>query len=233
MVAGIAHEINNPLAFVLNNLETVQSIIDRLTPEIEPHLGETSRRSLQKANTRLEQMREGLERVKQLVLGLRTFSRLDESEFKTIDIHESIDSVLLFLRHRMEPRIRLQKNYGIPGPVSCYAGRLNQVLMNLVANAIESIEGEGTITITTGQQSEHFFISVKDTGKGIPEEIQHRIFEPFFTTKPVGQGTGLGLAISYSIVQDHQGRIEVHSEEGRGTEFVVTIPLHFVPKAKQ
>jgi two-component system NtrC family sensor kinase len=226
LVAGIAHEINNPLAFVLNNLFIVESGLDGLGPEIEPHLAEASLTQLRKVRARLEEMTEGLVRVKELVLDLRTFSRLDEGEFKTVDVVETIDSVLLLLKHRMNHRILVEKYYGPERMLYCYAGRLNQVLMNLISNAVDAIAGEGRIIITTSHTPEDFLLSVRDTGTGIPEAIRDRIFDPFFTTKPVGQGTGLGLAISYGIVQDHDGSIEMESEEGVGTKFTVKIPLN-------
>jgi two-component system NtrC family sensor kinase len=170
-------------------------------------------------------MREGLDRVKELVLDLRTFSRLDEGEFKTVDVVESIDSVLLLLKHKMNGRIRVEKHYAQARSLYCYAGRLHQVLMNLLVNAVDAIAGEGKVVITTSQTAELFLISVRDTGAGIPEAIRSKIFDPFFTTKPIGQGTGLGLAISYGIVQEHGGSIDVQSDEGVGTEFIVKIPL--------
>jgi two-component system NtrC family sensor kinase len=225
LVAGIAHEINNPLAFVVNNLFVVESGLDGLSPELETHLSEPSLRKLRKARARLNEMREGLDRVKELVLDLRTFSRLDEGEFKTVDVVESIDSVLLLLKHKMNGRIRVEKHYAQARSLYCYAGRLHQVLMNLLVNAVDAIAGEGKVVITTSQTAELFLISVRDTGAGIPEAIRSKIFDPFFTTKPIGQGTGLGLAISYGIVQEHGGSIDVQSDEGVGTEFIVKIPL--------
>jgi two-component system NtrC family sensor kinase len=228
LVAGIAHEINNPLAFVMNNLFIVENALDSLTPEIEPGLTEPSEQKLRKTRIRLSEMREGLERMKELVLDLRTFSRLDAGEFQAVDVVESVDRVLLLLKHKMNGRIRVEKHYGAARTMRCSAGRLTQVLMNLIANAVDAIAGEGTVTITTSQTSEAFLISIRDTGAGIPEAIRGKIFDPFFTTKPVGQGTGLGLAISYGIVQDHGGSIEVRSEETVGTEFIVTIPLNLV-----
>jgi two-component system, NtrC family, sensor kinase len=225
LVAGIAHEINNPLAFVVNNLFIVESGLDRVIPEAEPHLSEPSRRKLRKVRARLAEIGVGLDRVKELVVNLRALSRLDEGEFKTIDVGESIDSVLLLLKHKMNGRIRVEKQYGSGRQLYCYAGRLNQVLMNLIANAVEAIEGAGKIVIKTGQTDGQFFISVGDSGAGIPEAIRSRIFDPFFTTKPVGHGTGLGLAICVGIVQDHHGSIEVASETGVGSEFIVKIPL--------
>jgi len=224
LVAGIAHEINNPMAFVLNNLFTVERLLDRIGPEAEPHLSPAGQQKFAKMRLRLSEMGEGLDRVKSLVLNLRTFSRLDEGELKTIDLPESINSVLLLLKHRLNGRIRIEKNYRAESKLYCYAGRLNQVIMNLVANAMDSIEGEGTITISTFDDEQEIRISIRDTGTGIPEAIRTRIFDPFFTTKPVGKGTGLGLAISYGIVQDHHGSIEVKSDKGSGSEFIVRIP---------
>jgi two-component system NtrC family sensor kinase len=223
LVAGIAHEINNPMAFVLNNLFTVERLFDQIGPEFEV-LPAPSRQKLAKVRLRLSEMNEGLDRVKTLVLNLRTFSRLDEGELKTIDLVESIESVLMLLQHRLDGRIRVEKQYGPERTLYCFAGRLNQVIMNLVANAMDSIEGEGTITIATVHNEQEVCISIRDTGAGIPTAIRGRIFDPFFTTKPVGKGTGLGLAISYGIIQEHHGAIEVESEEGVGSEFKIKIP---------
>lgn len=155
---------------------------------------------------------------------LRAFSRLDEGEFKTIDVGESIDSVLSLLGHKMTGRIQLDKRYGPDRMLHCCGRRLNQVFMNLIVNAVDAIPGMGRIVISIGQTNDVFSISVRDNGGGIPDAIRGSIFNPFFTTKPVGQGTGLGLAISYGIVQDHQGSIEVESHEGVGSEFCIRIP---------
>lgn len=225
LVAGIAHEINNPLAFVLNNIFVVREQLERLDSAIRATLPQDGQARFGKIQRRVADMREGAERVKDLVAKLRTFSRLDEGQFKTIDIHESMESVLLFLRHRMEGRIKVERNYGAANHLSCFAGELNQVLMNLVANAIDAIPDRGTIAITTKHEEGNFVAAIRDTGQGIPDDLRHRIFEPFFTTKPIGQGTGLGLAVSYGIVQAHKGSIECSSEPGKGTEFVLRIPL--------
>ena len=225
LVAGIAHEINNPLAFVVNNLFIVEKELNGLSREIEPNLPEPSLKKLRKARGCVEEIAEGLGRVKELVLDLRTFSRLDQSEFKAVDVGDGIDSVLLLLKYKMNGRIEVEKHYGPVRGLYCCAGRLQQVLMNLIDNAVDATPGDGTIIITTSQTPEFFLISVRDTGAGIPEAIRSKIFDPFFTTKPVGKGTGLGLAISYGIVQDHGGSIEVQSEVGVGTEFIVKIPL--------
>lgn len=226
LVAGIAHEVNNPLTFVLNSAYTVDRQAEKILSEHEGELPEGILVRLHKIRSRLSDMREGLERVKDLVVNLRTFSRLDEGEFKTVDVHEGIDSVLMFLRHKTQGRIQVVKHYHAPGLLDCYAGRLNQVIMNLISNAVDAIEGSGTITITTRGQGEMFELSIQDTGSGIPPSVRQKIFDPFFTTKPVGQGTGLGLAISYGIIRDHKGVIEVTSEERQGSNFTVKIPMH-------
>jgi two-component system NtrC family sensor kinase len=226
LVAGIAHEINNPLAFVINNIFVVREQLDKLAAEL-PNGQPVSLPSIDKMRTRVDHMREGADRVGDLVSKLRTFSRLDEGQIKTIDVHESIESVLLFLRHKMENRIEVERSYNATADLTCLAGELNQVLMNVIGNAIDSIEAAGRISVATNVRNGEFVIAVRDTGKGIPEKIRDKVFEPFFTTKPVGQGTGLGLAISYGIIQAHRGSIEFSSEIGKGTEFILKIPMSF------
>ena len=226
LVAGIAHEINNPLAFVINNIFVIQEQLTKLASEV-PNGHPATLPTINKMRTRVAHMREGTDRVGDLVAKLRTFSRLDEGQIKTIDIHESIESVLLFLRHKMENRIEVERSYNATGDLTCLAGELNQVLMNVIGNAIDSIEAAGRISLSTNVRDGNFVIAVRDTGKGIPENIRDKVFEPFFTTKPIGQGTGLGLAISYGIIQAHRGSIEFSSEIGKGTEFILKIPTSF------
>ncbi|GGF12840.1 hypothetical protein GCM10011611_18120 [Aliidongia dinghuensis] len=225
LVAGIAHEINNPLAFVANHLTTVTRGVETLVPEIEAHLSTAGNRTLDKVRQRLDAMRLGVDRVENLVVKLRTFSRLDEAEVKTIEIEESIEAVLTLLQHKLTDRIAVVRRYGDVKRVSCYPGPLNQVIMNVVSNAIDAIADEGTITIETGRVDAMLAIAIADTGSGIPHAIRDRVFEPFFTTKPVGAGTGLGLSISYGIVQRHGGQLEIESEEGRGTQVTIRIPI--------
>lgn len=224
LVAGIAHEINNPLSFALSNVFTIEGWLREVVDEAGDCMPLELRGRLDKARARIVDTGQGLERVRELVVKLRTFSRLDEGEFKSIDVREAIESVLLFLRHKMSDRIEVVRDFAEESGLACYAGQLNQVLMNVIANAVDAIEEKGAITVSTRAQDDNFVIAVKDTGCGIPRENVERIFDPFFTTKPVGQGTGLGLAISYKIVQAHQGRIEVSSEVGKGTEVRVIIP---------
>ncbi|MGE4281555.1 MAG: response regulator [Magnetospirillum sp.] len=222
LVAGIAHEINNPLSFALSNVFTVESWLASIAHS--DTLSAEQGLKLEKSRSRMNDAGQGLERVRELVVKLRTFSRLDEGEFNTIDVREAIESVLLFLRHKMTGRIEVVRDYAAVNDLACYGGQLNQVLMNIIANAVDAIADQGIITVRTGVEDDMFAISLKDSGAGIPPENLERIFDPFFTTKPVGQGTGLGLAISYKIVQAHGGRIEVTSQPGEGTEFKVLIP---------
>lgn len=224
LVAGIAHEINNPLSFALSNVFSMQSWLSDVL-ERDTALAQETRDKIAKACLRLSDTGQGLERVRELVIKLRTFSRLDEGEFKRIDLRDSIDSVLLFLRHKLRDRIEVVRDFQGHTELDCYAGQLNQVLMNIIANAVDAIAGAGQITIFTRIQDSRFLIGVRDSGAGI--EVQHldHIFDPFFTTKPPGKGTGLGLAISYKIIQAHNGHIEVDSQPGHGTEVRIFIPL--------
>ena len=224
LVAGIAHEINNPLSFALSNVFSVEGWLANVADDGAAVLPADLAGKIAKSRSRMVDTAQGLERVRELVVKLRTFSRLDEGEFNTIDVREAIESVLLFLRHKMTGRIEVVRDYTEINDLACYGGQLNQVLMNIIANAVDAIDDEGTISVSTRIDGAVFIIAVKDSGSGIAKEIQERIFDPFFTTKPVGQGTGLGLAISYKIVQAHQGRIEVSSESGAGTEFKLFIP---------
>ena len=224
LVAGIAHEINNPLAFVINNIFIAQDVLAKLTSD-PAALAPGTEAKVARMRARIDDAHSGATRVKELVSKLRTFSRLDQGTIQTIDIHESIELALLFLRHKLDERISVERRYGEVPMVTCFAGELNQVLMNVIANAIDAIEGPGRITVATEQRNGDLVMRIRDTGKGIPGEIRNRIFEPFFTTKPVGEGTGLGLAISYGIVKAHQGSMEFTSRAGEGTEFVLTIPI--------
>lgn len=260
MVAGVAHEINNPVNFIHGNLEPVDTYIQdflrlieayqRYYPnppkalqaeidEIEPNfLAEDLHKILQS-------MRVGTNRIREIVLSLRNFSRLDEAELKTVDLHEGLDSTLLILQHRLKatPKhsgISIVKDYGQLPLIDCYPGQLNQVFMNLLANAIDALEeanqkrsisdidaNPNTIWIRTRTIDENrVAIAISDNGLGIPETVRSRLFDPFFTTKPVGQGTGLGLSISYQIVvKTHNGKLNCYSIPGGGTTFEIEIPI--------
>jgi signal transduction histidine kinase len=190
-------------------------------------------------------MKVGADRINQIVLSLRNFSRHDEAEMKSVDIHEGIDSTLMILQNRLKaqggnPEITVIKDYGMLPLVECYAGQLNQVFMNLISNAIDALE-EATgkepsllpsIQIYTEAKGENqAVIHIKDNGAGMTEEVQQKLFNPFFTTKPMGKGTGLGLSISYQIiVEKHGGQLQCFSVPGQGTEFIIEIPIRNHPK---
>jgi signal transduction histidine kinase len=244
LVAGIAHEINNPVTFISagvdslgTNLEEVRQVLDiyhKITPdntkeklkEIEKLKEQIDyKQAIREINKLIESIKTGTERTTQIVSGLRTFSRLDEDVLKVADIHEGLESTLILLRNKYKNRIEISKNFGAIPPLECFPGQLNQVFMNILSNAIDAIEGEGEITISTSQSNGFIRISIKDNGKGIPENIKAKIFDPFFTTKEVGEGTGLGLSISHGIIEKHKGSIKVLSERGKGSEFIISIPV--------
>jgi signal transduction histidine kinase len=176
----------------------------------------------------------GSERIRQIVLSLRNFSRLDEAERKFSDLHEGLDSTLLLLSNRTKQGIQIIKHYGELPLVECYPAQINQVFMNILNNAIDALmedesQSEKQIIIQTESKGDQVKIRIQDNGPGIPKELFKKLFDPFFTTKPVGKGTGLGLAICYQIIEKHQGSIEVCSPLGKGAEFNITLPIQFHP----
>lgn len=256
MIAGIAHEINNPVSFIYGNLtpanqyfqdllkllELYQQTYPNPTEKIENLAKDIDLEFLVEDWSKLiTSMQVGTQRISDIVLSLRNFSRLDEKELKPVDIHQGIDNTLLILQHRLRaeghrPEIELIKNYGQLPLVTCYASQLNQVFMNILNNAIDALNNQPAprlITIYTTVEtanktldSPSVSIRITDNGPGMSEEVLHQIFDPFFTTKPVGSGTGLGLSISYQIVvEKHKGQISCISALGEGTEFIVEIPV--------
>ncbi len=221
LVAGIAHEINNPLAFILGHHDTVE----RLTGEAEKALeGELEQAALAKARERLDSMKVGLKRIETLVRNLRRFSRIDEGSLQILDVPEAIDTVLALLTHKLRDRIEVRTNYEARGALEASPALLNQVVMNIVGNAADAIEGEGVIQIATRDEPGAYVIEIDDSGPGVPPQVRDRVFEPFFTTKPVGSGTGLGLSIAYNIVQAHNGSISVGDGPLGGARFTISIP---------
>ena len=180
---------------------------------------------LDKATSVVAISRDACQRIDQIVRTLRNFARLDESERKSADLHEGLDSTLTLAAHLLKNRITVQREYGDLPHVLCYPNQLNQVFLNLIVNAAQAVEGAGTITIRTRRADGSVVVEISDTGCGIPPENLTKIFDPGFTTKGVGVGTGLGLAICYRIVANHQGRIEVESTVGAGTTFRITLPI--------
>ena len=252
MVAGIAHEINNPVSFIYGNLSHTNEYIENLlqlldlyqqhspgtVPEISAAIEEMDLDFVKEDLPKMiSSMNMGANRIREIVLSLRNFSRLDEAQMKAVDIHEGIDSTLLILQNRLkpkpgDPKITVVKNYGDLPLVECYACGLNQVFMNIIANAIDALSTQPpprSIAIKTSKSitGSEVLIEIADNGPGIPPEIQKRLFDPFFTTKPVGKGTGLGLSISHNIiVEQHSGSIDCISHPGEGTSFAISIPLH-------
>ncbi len=227
LVAGVAHELNNPIGFVHANLQLLEEQTKKLAdaPSASPE-GAKAREAVRKL---LLRSREGTVRVKKIVEDLRTFSRVDQAELQEVDLHESIERTLSLMEPRLKEGIAVVKDYGDLPPVRCFAGQLNQVFMNLLMNACDAMPEGGTITIRTRRSANGVCLEFCDSGPGIPPEIRSRIFDPFFTTKPVGKGTGLGLSISHGIVERHRGRINVDSEPGKGTCFSIELPLDAAP----
>ncbi|MBN3897050.1 MAG: GAF domain-containing protein [Nostoc sp. NOS(2021)] len=266
LVAGVAHEINNPVNFIYGNINYVNDYAQDLLSILDLYLQNTPNPSAEMRDRAFEidleflmedlpktlsSMKVGIDRIRQIVLGLRNFSRLDQAEKKPVDIHEGIDSTLLILQHRLKakpesPAIKLVKEYSDLPLVECYAGPLNQVFMNVLSNAIDALEDHSesqskphsnqiTISTALGEMEgnvKSVVIRIADNGPGIPESLKARICDPFFTTKPVGKGTGLGLSISYQIVVDkHGGVFKCDSQPGLGTEFLIEIPVIQITKS--
>lgn len=253
LAAGVAHEINNPVGFISSNLQTLEEyaahylkilrIVDNLKKALEVEDNAKAKKLLgemkafeEEVNLNfmindmeglLEESRQGLERVKKIVLDLRTFARDDKGEMEHVSIIEVIESILGIVHNEIKYKAEIIKDYGSdPLPlVRCNAQRIGQVFMNIIVNAAQAIEDKGKIYITITYDQSYVFIAIRDTGKGISKDKVLRIFEPFYTSKPVGQGTGLGLSISYEIVKKYQGDIKVISEEGQGTTFTIILPI--------
>lgn len=275
LVAGVAHEINNPVNFIHGNINHAIRYTQDLLALIElyqyhyPHpVAEIEERieemdlgfMLEDLSKVLVSMQTGTDRIREIVLSLRNFSRMDESDFKSVNLHDGIESSLVLLEHRLKtkpdlPGITVVKEFGDLPKIECYASQLNQVFMNILANAIDALEGSfcaqelacsgnyvsnhsaPQIHIRTQCLSNDWVeIAIADNGSGMPEEVQHRVFDPFFTTKAIGKGTGMGMSISYQIItKRHNGRLQCFSSLGKGTEFVIQIPIqqlrtHTTPK---
>ena len=222
LVAGVAHELNNPIGFVHANLQLLDEYILKLV-EAQQAGGDAARPREAIAKL-LSRSREGTERVKKIVADLRTFSRMDQAELQDTDLHEEIDRTLGLMEPRFKNGVEVKRDYGELPTVRCYAGQLNQVFLNLLMNACDAMEDRGVIEIRTRPTPDGVRLEFRDHGPGITEEVRGRIFDPFFTTKGVGEGTGLGLSLSHGIVERHGGQIAVESEPGEGTTFVIDLP---------
>ncbi len=251
LAAGIAHEINNPVGFVGSNLGSLETYVRDLLALVDAY----ERGAQQVADpapfaeaaalrgkldyaflcedilSLLRESAEGVDRVRKIVSDLKDYSHTSAAEWHWADLHLGLESTLNMARNQLKYHCTVVKEFGELPPVYCLGSQLNQVFMNLIVNAAQAIQDQGEIRLRTGRQGDdRVWISVTDTGKGIPAEDLQRIFEPFYTTKPVGQGTGLGLSLSWGIVERHHGRIEVSSEVGKGTTFTVILPIEPPPE---
>ena len=243
LAAGVAHELNNPAGFIYGNMEILRTcaaglerllsfydnaqLPESLTAQIKVIKEETDyEHSLEDLKSIISDCHSGAERIRDVVQNLRLFSRLDEAEFKKVDLHDGMESTIRLLsQYYSAGRITLERDYADLPPVDCYAGQLNQVWMNLLTNAAQAISSEGKVRVATCKENNMAKVSISDTGSGIAPEHLKKIFDPFFTTKRVGEGTGLGLSITYGIIERHGGSINVESRHGEGTTFTITIPI--------
>ncbi|WP_455384580.1 sensor histidine kinase [Acidihalobacter prosperus] len=249
MVAGLAHEINTPLGYVRNNVEMLReahatagqalAAIRRMAPDasgpeaLPPHLSDAlslclrfeEEHGVEETRELLEDALHGVDQISELVGNLKNFSRLDQARMDRVDLNEALESALNIVRHIFRDRIEIVRQFGEIPPVECAPSQINQVFLNLFTNAAQAIEGDGKLLLRTHADDTHVVASIQDNGKGMPQDVMRRVFDPFFTTKEVGQGTGLGLSICYQIVRQHDGYIRVASKPGRGTRFLVGIPI--------
>lgn len=251
LVAGVAHELNNPIGFIYSNMTHLKEYSERLIEIAEMAEKDPLKVPALKTDYEFEYIvkdlpklvascQDGARRTRDIVLGLRNFSRLEEAKLTEIDIHQSLDTTLSLLQGEIKNRIEIHRQYEPIPLIHCYASQINQVFMNILSNAVQAIGGQGHIWISTAalkdfrgnkvnnSKDRHGWVqvSIQDSGKGMSSEVLEKIFDPFFTTKGVGQGTGLGLSISYGIVQNHGGEIQARSEFGVGTEFIVILPVY-------
>jgi len=229
LVAGVAHEINTPIGSINSNtdvairaLDKLSQALDQASPDVKEDPAIKSAvevlKNVEKTN------KTACERIVKIVRSLRNFARGHETERRTADLHEGLESTLTLVRHEIKNRIEVVRDYGDLPKVDCYPDQLNQVFMNILVNAAQAIDGNGKITIRTRADENSVTLAFSDTGRGISPENLAKIFDPGFTTKSVGLGSGLGLAICYKIVKEHGGRIDVQSELGKGSTFTVTLP---------
>ena len=235
LVAGISHELNNPIGFIYANVKQLKSYTDKIEKfahSLDPKFVTSEEAKNIKIESILPDLKNliddtihGSQMVKNLVDNLRKFSHLDQAQWKEVDIHQGIESSLMILNPELKHRIKVKKDFKANRLIECNPGQINQVFLNLLSNAAQAIEGEGTIIIKTKEDDNNLYVHISDTGSGIPTKLLSKIFDPFFTTKDVGKGTGLGLSISYSIIKNHNGRIEVESKIDTGSTFTLILPF--------
>jgi signal transduction histidine kinase len=246
LTAGIAHELNNPINFMSGNVHPLQQDMEEVFALLEKYEQTITKNDLgvyftevdelkekvdfsyliQEIHSLLKGIEEGANRSSEIIKGLRSFSRLDDEACVIYDIHEGIDSSLVLLQNKIiDRKISVRKDYGEFDGVECFPSKLNQVIMNILTNSLQAMEeGRGELLIQTVSSGIGVKIIIKDNGKGMQPDVKKHIFDPFFTTKEVGKGMGLGLSISYGIIEKHSGNIDVISEPGKGTEFIISLP---------
>lgn len=239
LAAGVAHEINNPIGYVFSNLKSLGDYVQDLLQIADAADEVNSLEELRALKARLDyeflrkdigallnESAEGITRIKGIITALKDFSHIDDEDFRSADLHDSLESTLNLVNNELKYKAEVIKSYDPELPeIECLPSQIKQVMLNLLTNAVQAIERKGRITLRTGRQSGEVWFEVEDDGQGIAPEHHKRLFDPFFTTKPVGEGTGLGLALSHSIVQKHGGRIEVDSVPSSGSRFRVWLPI--------
>jgi len=252
LTAGIAHEINNPINFVTSNikpleldildLDAVIAMYENLDPlsDLPPQIAkiESFKKQIdivfvrEEIKSLLSGIGEGARRTAEIIRSLKNFSRLDENDTKPVDLNEGIASTLVLVKNTFPDHLQVIKEFSELPLVECLPGKINQVFMNLITNAVQAIKSkepkdeQGVLTIKTWQDGDNAKVSIKDSGTGMPDEVKAKIFEPFFTTKDVGEGTGLGLSIVFRIIENHNGNIDVITKLNQGTEFIITLPIN-------
>lgn len=227
LLAGVAHEINNPLAFASSHL----NMLRRCVGKVQAASGAppaAAADEMSRFEERLGSIGTGLERIRAVVARLLTYCRMDDGKRQPVDVAEALGVVVAILEHRTGEGVALTTDVGVPARIECDPSLFYQSVMNLLVNAMDAIDGEGGVHISAGAAGGEYVLRVVDTGRGIPAELSERVFEPFFTTKPSGKGTGLGLSIAAAIVQSHGGSLELRAAPGRGTEALIRLPLEQV-----
>jgi two-component system, NtrC family, sensor kinase len=238
LVAGVAHELNNPISFIYSNMQHLREYSEVLIKQINLAIHDCKEFSQQVDKEEISYLskdipklikscEDGAQRTKEIVLGLRSFSRLDSSDLNLVDLNQCIESTLVLLTSEIKDKMSIKKDFEDQMMAECYPSQINQVIMNVISNAIQAVDGQGEVGIKTFSKDDYFHIRIQDNGVGMTDDQKAHVFEPFYTTKDIGQGTGLGMSISFGIIQKHGGEIKIESEEGKGSIFTIILPKEF------